>query len=424
MLEIHKIKENTSGIVHDLKKRGIEVEKNIELVLQLDKQRIKNQQELDALLSEGNKIAQQIGQLAKKGELENLSVLKNRASEIKIVSKELIEIGKTTELNIKEVLTQIPNTPHKSVPQGQQAKDNIIEFEWGAKKIHEGLLPHWDLAEKYNIIDFKKGAEITGSGFPLYKGMGAQLQRALINLFLEYNTNAGYTEYIPPYFVNEKSAFNTGQLPDKEGMMYHIQDDNLYAIPTAEVPITNIFVNTKFEASELPIKCTAYSPCFRREAGSYGKDVRGLNRLHQFDKVEIVEICHPDKSYETLNTMVEHVSELLKKLGLTFRVLKLCSGDLGFTAALTYDFEIYAPAQKKWLEVSSVSNFETYQANRLNLKYREKGVSNLCHTLNGSSLALPRILVGLLEQNQTKDSILIPDILLKYLSFDKISVAK
>jgi len=424
MLEINKIKANTTDVIKSLQKRGLDVNQNINLILELDKQRIINQQQLDNLLAEGNQIAKKIGELARLGQLENISEFKNRASEIKTKSKDLIEIGKKVELDIENILTHIPNTPHKDVPIGKSEKDNIIEMEWGVKKSSEGLLPHWELAEKYDIIDFKKGAEITGSGFPLYKGMGAQLQRALINFFLEYNINAGYTEYIPPYFVNEQSAFNTGQLPDKEGMMYHIQDDNLYVIPTAEVPITNIFSNTKFKNSELPIKCTAYSPCFRREAGSYGKEVRGLNRLHQFDKVEIVEICHPEKSYQALNRMVKHVSNLLKQLGLTFRVLKLCTADLGFTSALTYDFEIYAPAQKKWLEVSSVSNFETYQSNRLKLKYKDADHSGLCHTLNGSSLALPRIIVGLLEENQTKDSIIMPKDLLKYLSFEKISISK
>ena len=424
MLEINNIKANTTDIIGSLKKRGIDVSKNIKLILELDKQRINNQQKLDNLLAEGNQIAKKIGELARQGQLENISEFKNRAHEIKNLSKDLIESGKNTELDIKKILTQIPNTPHKDVPIGKNEKDNIIEMEWGKKRSDEGLLPHWELAEKYDIIDFKKGAEITGSGFPLYKGMGAQLQRALINFFLDYNTTAGYTEYIPPYFVNEQSAFNTGQLPDKEGMMYHIKDDNLYVIPTAEVPITNIFSNTKFKSSDLPIKSTAYSPCFRREAGSYGKEVRGLNRLHQFDKVEIVEICHPKESYEVLNKMVQHVSNLLQKLGLTFRVLKLCTADLGFTSALTYDFEIYAPAQKKWLEVSSVSNFETYQSNRLNLKYVDSEGSGLCHTLNGSSLALPRIIVGLLEENQTENNIKIPKDLLKYLTFDKISISK
>ena len=421
MLEINKIKNNTDSIIENLKKRGIDVKKNIDLILNLDQIRIANQQALDKVLQESNQIAQQIGEMAQNGQIDNLTQLKKEASILKNKGKELNEKGKEIEIKIKNILIEIPNTPHNEVPTGVSEKDNIIEFEWGEINNSTELLPHWELAEKYNIIDFKKGAEITGSGFPLYIGMGAQLQRALINFFLDYNTNSGYKEYIPPYFVNAESAYNTGQLPDKEGMMYHIQNDDLYVIPTAEVPITNIFKNSKFKENELPIKCTAYSPCFRREAGSYGKEVRGLNRLHQFDKVEIVQICTQNKSYETLNLMVEHVSDLLKELGLTFRIIKLCGGDLGFTSALTYDFEIYAPAQKKWLEVSSVSNFETYQSNRLNLKYtNQEGNKLLCHTLNGSSLALPRIVVGLLEQHQTIDGINIPKALLKYLNFDKI----
>lgn len=424
MLEINKIKADTDFIIKSLQKRGLNIAPTIHLILDLDKKRISNQQNLDTILAEGNQIAKQIAELAKNREFDNLDSLKNRASEIKNKSKKLIESANKIEAEIKELLVQIPNTPHENVPDGKDAQDNIVELEWGEKKKTEGLLPHWELAEKYNIIDFQKGSQITGSGFPLYRGMGARLQRGLINFFLDANIEAGYEEYIPPYFVNEKSAFNTGQLPDKEGMMYHIESDNLYVIPTAEVPITNIFSDTKLESSDLPVKCTAYSPCFRREAGSYGKEVRGLNRLHQFDKVEIVQICHPTESYKLLKLMVEHVSELLKKLGLTFRIVRLCGGDLGFTSALTYDFEIYAPGQGKWLEVSSVSNFETYQSNRLNVKYINSDRKNLlCHTLNGSALALPRIVVGLLEENQTPDGIVMPKPLLKYLNFDKITIS-
>ena len=312
MLEISKIKHNTEFVVDSLKKGGVDVKKDLELVLELDQNRIENQQKLDNILAEGNQIAKEIGEISKENKLNDVNNIKDRASQIKTESKKLSEKGKTLGLKIKDILVQIPNTPHNSVPNGNNEEENVIKLEWGKIKTNEGLLPHWELAEKYNIIDFKKGAEIAGSGFPLYKGMGAQLQRGLINFFLDYNNNAGYTEYIPPYFVNEESAFNTGQLPDKEGMMYHIENDHLYVIPTAEVPITNMFRNTRFQVSELPIKCTAYSPCFRREAGSYGKEVRGLNRLHQFDKVEIVQICHPDKSYETLDIMVKHVGELLK----------------------------------------------------------------------------------------------------------------
>ena len=421
MLELNKIKNQSEYIIHNLKKRGIDVSKKIQSILDLDKKRIANQQALDLILAEGNQIAQKIGLMAKENKFDNVKKLKSRASEIKIESKKFIEKGNLIEKEMQDLLVQIPNVPNEKVPSGKSELDNEIILEWGDRNQEKYLLPHWELAEKYNIIDFKKGAEITGSGFPLYKGLGAKLQRGLINFFLDYNINAGYTEYIPPYFVNEKSAFNTGQIPDKEGMMYHIKEDNLYVIPTAEVPITNIFNNAKFSLEELPIKCTAYSPCFRREAGSYGKDVRGLNRLHQFDKVEIVQICEPSKSYETLELMVKHVSELLKLLQLEFRIVKLCGGDLGATSALTYDFEVYAPGQKKWLEVSSVSNFETYQSNRLNLKYVDKTKKKgLCHTLNGSSLALPRIVVGILEQHQTPNGINMPKALLEHLHFNKI----
>tara|TARA_Y100001968_G_C19435746_1_gene759534 strand:- start:1602 stop:2870 length:1269 start_codon:yes stop_codon:yes gene_type:complete len=422
MLEINKIKSHSSMIIQNLQKRGVNATENIKTVLDLDSQRITNQQKLDNILAEGNKIAQQIGIIAREKKLSKIDELKKRASEIKIEAKNLAEKGKEIEKNIQKILVQIPNVPHLSVPEGTNSSNNVVEFEWDCKNQFSNPLPHWELAEKYNIIDFKKGAEITGSGFPLYKAKGAKLQRGLINFFLDYNIKAGYEEYIPPYFVNEKSAFNTGQLPDKEGMMYHIQNDNLYVIPTAEVPITNIFNNTRLKSSELPIKCTAYSPCFRREAGSYGKEVRGLNRLHQFDKVEIVQICESDKSYKILDAMVEHVSQLLQLLELKFRIVKLCGGDLGFTSAMTYDFEVYAPGQKKWLEVSSVSNFETYQANRLNLKYINADKQNiLCHTLNGSALALPRVVVAILEQHQQTSGITMPPSLLKYLDFDQIT---
>ena len=373
MLEINTIKKNPDLIIKKLEKRGVDVKKDINLILELNNQRIENQQKLDSMLAEGNQLAQNIGQFAKEKKFEKIEELKKTAAQIKIDSKELIELAKSIDAKIKDQLIRIPNIPHDTVPEGKDSLNNIVIESWEKEvprpinKI-EKLLPHWELAEKYDIIDFKTGSQITGSGFPVYKNLGAKLQRGLINFFLDYNTSAGYTEYIPPYFVNEDSAFNTGQLPDKEGMMYHINNDNLYAIPTAEVPVTNMFKNTRYNHTELPIRCTAYSPCFRREAGSYGKEVRGLNRLHQFDKVEIVQICDPKNSYAILEEMVQHVSKLLKELGLKFRIVQLCGGDLGFTSALTYDFEVYSVAQKKWLEVSSVSNFETYQANRLNLK--------------------------------------------------------
>ena len=423
MLEVSKIRANSQSIIEQLKKRGTDHSKNIQLILDLDQERIANQQRLDSLLGEGNQIAKKIGELAKEKKINEINTLKEQASSVKNKSKLFNQTAKDLEVSIQEVLVKIPNIPHKQTPSGNTAEDNIIISEWGKKNTDDNIMPHWEVAEKSNIIDFQKGSEITGSGFPIYIGKGAQFQRALINFFLDYNIKAGYTEYAPPYFVNENSAFNTGQIPDKEGMMYHMPSDDLYAIPTAEVPITNMFKNTRLKDSDLPIKCTAYSPCFRREAGSYGKDVRGLNRLHQFDKVEIVQIATQIQSYTILESMVNHVSDLLKQLNLQFRILKLCGGDLGFTSALTYDFEVYAPGQKKWLEVSSVSNFETYQANRLNLKYIDNdGNRLLCHTLNGSSLALPRIMVGLLEQNQYENTILIPKKIHKYLPFDKIII--
>jgi len=428
MLEINTIKKNPDLIIKKLEKRGLDVQKDINLILELNNQRIENQQKLDSMLAEGNQLAHSIGQFAKEKQFEKIEELKKTAAQIKTDSKELIELAKSIEEKIKDQLIRIPNIPHDTVPEGKDSLNNIVIETWEREvsspinKI-EKLLPHWELAEKYDIIDFKTGSQITGSGFPVYKNLGARLQRGLINFFLDYNTSAGYTEYIPPYFVNEDSAFNTGQLPDKEGMMYHINNDNLYVIPTAEVPLTNMFKNTRYNHTELPIKCTAYSPCFRREAGSYGKEVRGLNRLHQFDKVEIVQICEPKNSYAILEEMVQHISKLLKELGLKFRIVQLCSGDLGFTSALTYDFEVYSVAQKKWLEVSSVSNFETYQANRLNLKCKtEEKKSTLCHTLNGSSLALPRIVATILEQNQKENSITMPIVLHKYLGFDSITM--
>ena len=423
MLEINAIKTNSAELIKRLAKRGVDFTAEINTVLILNKKRIDAQQRLDAMLAESNKIGQLIGELIKTKKTLEINNLKKKAAIIKSESKELIELSKDLESELKNKLIAIPNVPHKSVPLGENETNNIIIEEWGESNNKTNLKPHWKLAEKYDIIDFQNGAHITGSGFPIYKGAGAKLQRGLINLFLEYNIAAGYIEYMPPYFVNETSAFNTGQIPDKEGMMYHIKEDNLYAIPTAEVPITNMFRNTHLKEEDLPIKCTAYSPCFRREAGSYGKEVRGLNRLHQFDKVEIVQICPPEKSYKILDEMVDHVSRLLKKLELKFRIVKLCGGDLGFTSSMTYDFEVFSPAQKKWLEVSSVSNFETYQSNRLKLKFSNKDKKNgLCHTLNGSALALPRIMAALLEQNQTKEGINIPNSLIKYLDCNKITI--
>ena len=426
MLELNKIKTNKNQIIQSLNKRGADLTSIINEVINLNESRISCQKILDTQLHKGNVMAKEIGVIAKENKGLIPKELLSKATIIREESKKEDIRLKEIKENIQSLLIQIPNITHINVPLGKSEQDNTVEYEWGEiSDISKCINPHWDIAEKYNIIDFETGAKIAGSGFPLYKGKGAKLQRGLINFFIDYNTDAGYEEYIPPFFVNEKSAFNTGQIPDKEGMMYHIKDDSLFVIPTSEIPITNIFNDVKFKQNDLPIKCTAYSPCFRREAGSYGKEVRGLNRLHQFDKVEIVQICEPEKSYDVLNEMVEHVSTLLKKLNLKFRIIKLCGGDLGFTAALTYDFEVYSGAQKKWLEVSSVSNFETYQSNRLNLKYIDSDKkSKLCHTLNGSSLALPRIVAAILENNQTSEGIVMPKILYKYLNFKTITNSK
>lgn len=426
MLEINKIKLNSNHIIESLKKRGKDFSQIIYAVIDLDKHRIMCQKILDRQLNEGNILAKEIGIIAKQNKGKIPKELLSKATIIRNDSKkEEIKLRELKE-KIRSLLIETPNITNELVPVGKSEKENTIEYEWGEIPDTSTCIDcHWEIAEKYDIIDFKTGAKITGAGFPLYKGKGAKIQRALINFFIEFNSKAGYQEYIPPFFVNEQSAFNTGQIPDKEGMMYHMPEDKLFAIPTAEIPLTNIFSNKKFNESELPIKCTAYSPCFRREAGSYGKEVRGLNRLHQFDKVEILQICNAEDSYQILNEMVEHVSSLLKELNLKFRIIKLCGGDLGFTSSLTYDFEVFSGAQKKWLEVSSVSNFESFQANRLNLKYVNKNKEKkLCHTLNGSSLALPRIIAAILENNQTSSGVNIPKVLHKYLNFKEISLDK
>jgi seryl-tRNA synthetase len=359
--------------------------------------------------------------LYKTGKQAEANLLKNQSAELKQNSKELNSYKAELEQEIKNILLLIPNVPHPSVPKGNADVDNEIINEVGEMPIlNDDAKPHWELTEDYDLVDFKLGNKITGAGFPVYKGKGARLQRALITYFLDKNISSGYTEYMPPLLVNEASAYGTGALPDKEGQMYYMPEDNLYLIPTAEVPVTNLFRDVIVK--DFPIKCTAYTPCFRREAGSYGKDVRGLNRLHQFDKVEIVQIEHPENSYKTLEEMVEHISSILNELELPYRVLRLCGGDLSFTSALTYDFEVYSAAQEKWLEVSSVSNFESFQSNRLKLRYKdENGKSKLCHTLNGSALALPRVLAALLENNQNNDGIKMPEILHPYLGFDIIS---
>lgn len=388
-----------------------------------DEERRAIQTELDAILAESNKLSKDIGDLFKSGETQKAAILKQKTIQLKDKSKELTEnlLQKATEL--QELLYLIPNIPNEIVPEGTCAEDNLNIFQEGdIPKLHEGAMPHWELAKKYDIIDFELGNKIAGAGFPVYKGKGAKLQRALINYFLDKNTAAGYEEVQVPHLVNEASGYGTGQLPDKEGQMYHDATDNLYLIPTAEVPVTNLYRDVILKETDFPICNTAYTPCFRREAGSYGAHVRGLNRLHQFDKVEIVRIEHPSNSYVALDLMVNHVKGILQELKLPYRILRLCGGDMGFTSALTYDFEVFSTAQDRWLEISSVSNFETFQANRLKLRFKNKeGKTELAHTLNGSSLALPRVLAGLLENCQTPEGIKIPDALVPYCGFKYIN---
>ena len=423
MLQVSFIKENKAEVLRGLAVRNFtDAENTIEKVIDLDENRKSIQTKLDNTLAEANKLAKEIGGLFKTGKADEANVLKEKSAELKSLSNDLKEKLAQSNTELKELLYQIPNIPNVLVPSGNSEDDNETTFQEGEiPKLHDGALPHWELAKKYDIIDFELGNKITGAGFPVYKGKGAKLQRALINYFLDKNTDAGYDEVQVPHMVNEASATATGQLPDKEGQMYHDAKDNLYLIPTAEVPVTNIFRDVILKETDFPICKTAYSPCFRREAGSYGAHVRGLNRLHQFDKVEIVRIEHPEKSYDALDGMVNHVTEILRELGLPFRILRLCGGDLGFTSALTYDFEVFSTAQNKWLEVSSVSNFETFQANRLKLRYKNaNGKTQLAHTLNGSSLALPRIMAGLLENYQTPEGIKIPECLVRFCGFDMI----
>ena len=421
MLHISDLRNNKEQIISSLKIKNFDAENLVNSAIAKDDERKAIQQKSDDLLSQQNKIAKEIGVLFKTGKVEKANDLKQQSIKIKKESQETISLQNKIEEELLSIIVQIPNVPHKSVVKGNSDQDNEILNEFGDKpNLIKDALPHWELAEKYNLIDFKLGNKITGSGFPVFKGKGAKLQRALISFFLDENINAGYEEYLPPSVVNTDSMFGTGALPDKEGQMYHITNDDLYLIPTAEVPVTNFYRNTIVK--DFPIKCTAYTPCFRREAGSYGKDVRGLNRLHQFDKVEIVQIEHPKNSYETLEKMVDHVSEILKKLELPFRIVRLCGGDLSFTSSLTYDFEVYSAAQDRWLEVSSVSNFESFQSNRLKLRFKdENGKSQLCHTLNGSAIALPRIYAALLENNQFDGGIKIPEILHNYTTFDSIT---
>lgn len=422
MLQLPFIKENKALIVERYKKRNLEATETLDQIIEKDNDRVKTQQELDQQLAESNKLAKEIGDLFKSGKASEANELKEKTAQLKESSAVLKEKLAEIEEALKQLLYLLPNVPNEIVPQGKSDADNrIIEEKGTTPNFGFTALPHWDLAKKYDLIDFETGVKITGAGFPIYKGKGAILQRALINFFLDEARDAGYEEVIPPHLVNEASGYGTGQLPDKEGQMYHVGIDDLYLIPTAEVPVTNIYRDVILKESDFPIKNTAYTPCFRREAGSYGKDVRGLNRLHQFDKVEIVQIQHPDKSYEALDQMVAHVKGLLDKLGLQYRVALLCGGDLGFTSVLTYDMEVYSAAQEKWLEVSSISNFETFQANRLKLRFKNsEGKTELAHTLNGSALALPRILAALLENYQTEDGIMIPEVLVPYTRFNKI----
>ena len=423
MLQIAYIREHKAHVIAALAKRNIEASQVVNEVVQLDENRRAAQAELDAVLTEANKLSADIGEMMKSGEREKAAILKEKTVLLKEQSKELGEKTEQLATALQQKLYTLPNLPADIVPAGTSAEDNLTVFEEGTIPVlHEGAMPHWDLVKKYDIIDFELGTKITGAGFPVYKGKGARLQRALINYFLDKNIAAGYKEYQVPHLVNEASGYGTGQLPDKEGQMYHVGIDDLYLIPTAEVPVTNLFRDVILSENELPVLCTGYTPCFRREAGSYGAHVRGLNRLHQFDKVEIVRIEHPDNSYQALDGMVEHVKSLLQELKLPYRILRLCGGDMGFTSALTYDFEVFSTAQDRWLEISSVSNFETFQANRLKLRFKGKdGKTQLAYTLNGSSLALPRVLAGILENYQTADGIVIPEVLRPYTGFDLIN---
>ncbi len=423
MLEINFIRENKEDVINRLSVKNFEGTKLITKALDLDKKRRETQRSLEHVLAESNSLAKEIGSLYKTGETERANELKQQTTILKDKSKLLDEELGVIKGKPNEILLQVPNLPHSSVPAGKGSFDNVIEKECGnIPALGKEALPHWDLAAKYNIIDFELGNKITGSGFPVYKNKGAKLQRALINFFLDSAVQNGYTEYQPPVVVNESSAYGTGQLPDKEGQMYHLELDNLYLVPTAEVPITNIYRDVILKTGELPVKIAAYSSCFRREAGSYGKDVRGLNRLHQFDKVEIVQVQEPENSYNALEEMKNYVASLLQKLELPFRIVKLCGADLSFASAMTYDMEVFSAAQNKWLEVSSISNFETFQANRMKLRVKDnEGNIRLAHTLNGSALALPRIVAAMLENNQTAQGIKIPAALVPYTGFDMIN---
>lgn len=423
MISIQLIRENPGFVKERLAVKNFSKPGLVDEILQLDESRRKIQHELDLTLNAQNQAAKAIGGLMREGKKEEAEARKAEVAVLKEKEKELKDQVAALEKQQFDAVILLPNLPAAAVAKGVSAEDNEVIAEEGEKpNLYDGAVPHWDLIKKYDLIDFETGAKITGSGFPLYKGRGAKLQRALSGYFLDYNTAAGYTEYIPPYMVNADSAFATGQLPDKEGQMYYMQEDDFYMIPTAEVPVTNIYRDTIFKESDLPVKMTAYSHCFRREAGSFGSQVRGLNRVHEFEKVEIIQVTHPDKSYDALSEMITHVGRLLQSLQLPYRILRLCGGDMSFTSAITYDFEVWSAAQQRWLEVSSVSNFESFQTNRMKCRFKnEAGKTQLCHTLNGSSLALPRVLAALLENNQAEDGIMLPAVLLPYFGADRIS---
>jgi seryl-tRNA synthetase len=423
MLQLAFIRQHAELVKERLAIRNFKDIHLVDSIIQLDEQRKKLQLESDTTQSRINTASKEIGQLMAKGEKENAESKKQEVASLKSSLQPIAAQLSKIENQLNEALVTLPNLPSPLVPAGKTPADNVVMREGGSKpQLPAGATPHWDLAKKYNLIDFELGNKITGSGFPVYINKGAKLQRALIQYFLDYNTAAGYTEYQPPYLVNADTAFGTGQLPDKEGQMYYVTEDKYYLIPTAEVPVTNIYRDQIVKENELPIKMTAYTPCFRREAGSYGKDVRGLNRVHQFDKVEIVQLVHPEKSYEVLEEMVNHIEKLLQSLELPYRILKLCGGDMGFTSAFTYDFEVYSAAQEKWLEVSSVSNFESFQSNRMKIRFKDaNGKTQFLHSLNGSSLALPRIVASLLENHQTENAIRLPEALHKYFGNSSIS---
>jgi seryl-tRNA synthetase len=423
MLQISYIRENKDKVITALAKKHMDARAIVSAIILLDENRRSTQVALDNTLAEANKLSSAIGEMMKNGEKAKAEILKQKTTQLKETSKELSEKLEAFANDLTQKMYLLPNLPADIVPEGKTPEENLNVFQEGEIPVlHEGAQPHWELVKKYDIIDFELGVKITGAGFPVYKGKGAKLQRALISYFLDKNTEAGYQEFQVPHLVNEASGYGTGQLPDKEGQMYHVGIDDLYLIPTAEVPVTNLFRDVILQENDLPVLCTGYTPCFRREAGSYGAHVRGLNRLHQFDKVEIVRVEHPDKSYEALDGMVEHVKNILQELKLPYRILRLCGGDMSFASALTYDFEVFSTAQDRWLEISSVSNFETFQANRLKLRFKGKdGKTQLAHTLNGSSLALPRVLAGIIENYQTPEGIVIPEVLRPYTGFDIIN---